>query len=106
MSHLKEYITKFTDIRYFLTYADNYAVGYFKKQGFTLDVTLDKSAWGGYIKDYDGGTLMLVFIILLINIIFNRYVLLFISPLLSSAPSSQKSTTFILKRWWHSSGRS
>lgn len=60
MSHLKDYITTCTHIKYFLTYADNYAVGYFKKQGFTTDLTLDKSHWGGYIKDYDGGTLMLV----------------------------------------------
>ena len=43
---------------HYLTYADNYAIGYFKKQGFTRRVTLDRSQWAGYIKDYDGGTLM------------------------------------------------
>lgn len=43
---------------HFLTYADNYAIGYFKKQGFTKEITLDKSIWMGYIKDYEGGTLM------------------------------------------------
>lgn len=41
---------------HFLTYADNYAVGYFQKQGFTKEITLDKSLWMGYIKDYEGGT--------------------------------------------------
>jgi histone acetyltransferase len=43
---------------YFLTYADNYAVGYFKKQGFTKDITLDRSIWAGYIKDYQGATIL------------------------------------------------
>lgn len=42
----------------FLTYADNYAIGYFKKQGFTKEVTLEDYRHRGYIKDYDGGTLM------------------------------------------------
>jgi histone acetyltransferase len=43
---------------HFLTYADNYAVGYFKKQGFSKDITLQRSKWAGYIKDYEGGTIM------------------------------------------------
>jgi histone acetyltransferase len=43
---------------HFLTYADNYAIGYFKKQGFTKEITLEKHRWMGYIKDYDGGTIM------------------------------------------------
>jgi histone acetyltransferase len=43
---------------HFLTYADNYAIGYFKKQGFTKEITLDKQKWMGYIKDYEGGTIM------------------------------------------------
>jgi len=34
---------------HFLTYADNYAIGYFKKQGSTLRFD---------IKDYEGGTIM------------------------------------------------
>lgn len=60
MSHMKEYVKRNESgpILHFLTYADNYAIGYFKKQGFTTDITLDKSVWGGAIKDYDGGTLM------------------------------------------------
>ena len=43
---------------HFLTYADNYAIGYFKKQGFTKEISLEKSIWMGYIKDYEGGTIM------------------------------------------------
>ncbi|KAH8665299.1 Bromodomain-containing protein [Ilyonectria robusta] len=43
---------------HFLTYADNLAIGYFKKQGFTKEITLDDSIWKGCIKDYEGGTLM------------------------------------------------
>ncbi len=35
-----------------------YATGYFQKQGFTKEITLDKLVWMGYIKDYEGGTLM------------------------------------------------
>ncbi|KAK6539308.1 histone acetyltransferase [Orbilia ellipsospora] len=58
MSHLKDYVKATSDVMYFLTYADNYAIGYFKKQGFTKEITLDKSIWMGYIKDYEGGTLM------------------------------------------------
>ncbi|QKX56756.1 uncharacterized protein TRUGW13939_03863 [Talaromyces rugulosus] len=58
MAHLKDYVKATSPIMHFLTYADNYATGYFQKQGFTKDVTLEKSAWKGYIKDYEGGTLM------------------------------------------------
>lgn len=41
---------------YLLTYADNSAVGFFKKQGFSAN--LESTEWRGYIKDYAGGTLM------------------------------------------------
>lgn len=60
MNHLKDYVRNAYDSRimHFLTYADNYAIGYFKKQGFTKEITLDKSLWMGYIKDYEGGTIM------------------------------------------------
>ncbi|RLN71966.1 hypothetical protein BBJ28_00014277 [Nothophytophthora sp. Chile5] len=57
MNHLKEYV-KTKKITHFLTYADNYAIGYFKKQGFTKVVSMPRPNWYGYIKDYDGGTLM------------------------------------------------
>ncbi|KAL0634910.1 histone acetyltransferase [Maublancomyces gigas] len=58
MSHLKDYVKATSDVMHFLTYADNYAIGYFKKQGFTKEITLDKQKWMGYIKDYEGGTIM------------------------------------------------
>ncbi|KAG8906716.1 histone acetyltransferase [Tulasnella sp. 403] len=59
MNHFKTYIRRaFPSIDHFLTYADNYAIGYFKKQGFTKEITLPRPVWVGYIKDYEGGTLM------------------------------------------------
>ena len=58
MSHLKDYVKATSDIMHFLTYADNYAIGYFKKQGFTKEISLEKPRWMGYIKDYEGGTIM------------------------------------------------
>ena len=58
MAHLKDYVKSSSPIMHFLTYADNYAIGYFKKQGFTKEITLEKSIWMGYIKDYEGGTIM------------------------------------------------
>lgn len=58
MNHLKDHVKSSSDVMHFLTYADNYAIGYFKKQGFTKEITLDRSVWVGYIKDYEGGTLM------------------------------------------------
>ena len=45
-------------IEYFITYADNYAIGYFKKQGFTKNISMPKGRYQGLIKDYDGGTMM------------------------------------------------
>ncbi|OAA48814.1 histone acetyltransferase GCN5 [Cordyceps fumosorosea ARSEF 2679] len=60
MAHLKDYVRTATSppIMHLLTYADNYATGYFQKQGFTKDVTLARALWAGCIKDYEGGTLM------------------------------------------------
>lgn len=59
MNHFKAHIRKtYPTMLHFLTYADNYAVGYFKKQGFSKEITLDRSVWAGYIKDYEGGTIM------------------------------------------------
>ena len=59
MAHFKDFVKAHSpEIEHFLTYADNYAIGYFKKQGFTKDITLEKSLWMGYIKDYEGGTIM------------------------------------------------
>ena len=58
MNHLKDYVKSTSKVQHFLTYADNYAIGYFKKQGFTKEISLDRSVWMGYIKDYEGGTIM------------------------------------------------
>ena len=56
-NHLKEH-AKRVGLEYFLTYADNHAIGYFQKLGFSQVLTLPEARWRGYIKDYDGGTLM------------------------------------------------
>ena len=45
-------------INHILTYADNSAVGYFKRQGFTLEIKLNPSIWKRCIKDYQGATLI------------------------------------------------
>ncbi|GAB1301184.1 Histone acetyltransferase KAT2B [Apodemus speciosus] len=57
MNHLKEYHIKH-EILNFLTYADEYAIGYFKKQGFSKEIKIPKTKYVGYIKDYEGATLM------------------------------------------------
>ena len=41
MNHLKDYATNDENITHFLTYADNNAVGYFAKQGFTKELMLE-----------------------------------------------------------------
>ncbi|KAI0516332.1 hypothetical protein KFK09_009004 [Dendrobium nobile] len=58
MNHLKQHARDVDGLTHFLTYADNNAVGYFIKQGFTKEISLEKERWQGYIKDYDGGILM------------------------------------------------
>lgn len=58
MAHLKDYVKATSNVMHFLTYADNFATGYFQKQGFTKDITLPKAKWMGYIKDYEGANLM------------------------------------------------
>lgn len=59
MNSLKDHVRKaHPTINVFLTYADNYAVGYFKKQGFTKEISYPRERWVGYIKDYEGGTIM------------------------------------------------
>jgi len=45
-------------LTHLLTCADNAAVPYFKKQGFSKRITLANELWQGYIKDYEGVTLM------------------------------------------------
>ncbi|CAM9539858.1 unnamed protein product, partial [Hapterophycus canaliculatus] len=46
------------DLSHFHTYADNYAIGYFSKHGFTKNLTMSRDRWFQYVKDYDGGTHM------------------------------------------------
>ncbi|VBB32510.1 unnamed protein product [Acanthocheilonema viteae] len=58
MNHLKDYHVGACHIYHFLTYADEFAVGYFKKQGFSEKIAMDKKQYHGYIKDYEGATLM------------------------------------------------
>lgn len=57
MNHLKDYSTS-NGIKNFLTYADEFAIGYFKKQGFSKDIKLARPVYAGYIKEYEGATLM------------------------------------------------
>lgn len=57
MAQTKEQAKKI-GLTHLLTCADNNAVPYFKKQGFSKKITLPFERWQGYIKDYDGVTLM------------------------------------------------
>jgi histone acetyltransferase len=57
MNKLKAHLQK-KKIKYMVTYADNNAIGYFKKQGFSTAPRIPKHLWDGYIKDYESGTLM------------------------------------------------
>ncbi|KAH0550003.1 histone acetyltransferase KAT2A [Cotesia glomerata] len=57
MNMLKDYHIK-NNILHFLTFADEFAIGYFKKQGFSKDIKLPRTMYQGYIKDYEGATLM------------------------------------------------
>ena len=45
-------------IEFLMTYADNLAINYFKKQGFSDNIQISKEIWKGYLKDYDGSTHM------------------------------------------------
>ncbi|XP_075163523.1 gcn5 acetyltransferase [Haematobia irritans] len=57
MNHLKDYSIQ-KGILHLLTYADCDAIGYFKKQGFSKDIKLARPVYAGFIKEYDGATLM------------------------------------------------
>ncbi|CAH8514819.1 unnamed protein product [Schistosoma turkestanicum] len=57
MNHLKDYHLQHK-IFHFLTYADSFATGYFRKQGFSREIRLARQAYLGYIKEYEGATLM------------------------------------------------
>uniref|UniRef100_A0A915I7H8 histone acetyltransferase n=1 Tax=Romanomermis culicivorax TaxID=13658 RepID=A0A915I7H8_ROMCU len=57
MNHLKDYHVRL-GVHYFLTYADEFAVGYFRKQGFSQIIGLPKQSYAGFIKEYEGATFM------------------------------------------------
>lgn len=57
MNHLKDYHIR-KNVLHFLTFADEFAIGYFKKQGFSKEMKLPRHFYQGYIKDYEGATLM------------------------------------------------
>uniref|UniRef100_A0A1I7XZK4 histone acetyltransferase n=1 Tax=Steinernema glaseri TaxID=37863 RepID=A0A1I7XZK4_9BILA len=58
MNHLKDYSIRTRKVYHLLTYADEFATGYFKKQGFTEKITLPFQQYNGYLKHYEGATLM------------------------------------------------
>jgi len=58
MNHIKEYAKEKENMTHLITFADNNAVGYFQKQGFTKEIMMEREKWYGYIKEYDGGTIM------------------------------------------------
>ncbi|XP_017778856.1 PREDICTED: histone acetyltransferase KAT2A isoform X2 [Nicrophorus vespilloides] len=57
MNHLKDFHIR-KNILNFLTFADDLAIGYFEKQGFSKDIKMFRGIYHGYIKDYEGATLM------------------------------------------------
>lgn len=57
MNHLKDYSNQ-QGIRHFLTFADEFAIGYFKKQGFSKEIKVARNIYSGFIKEYEGATLM------------------------------------------------
>ncbi|GMT06181.1 hypothetical protein PENTCL1PPCAC_28355 [Pristionchus entomophagus] len=58
MNHIKEYMAQRFEINHLLTFADEYATGYFEKQGFTQKLGIPKEKHSGFIKEYEGATLM------------------------------------------------
>ena len=57
MAHTKEF-ARHLGLTFLLTYADNQAVQYFQKQGFSATISTPRERWAGYIKDYEESTLM------------------------------------------------
>lgn len=57
MNHLKDYSNQ-QGIKHFLTFADEFAIGYFKKQGFSKEIKIARNIYSGFIKEYEGATLM------------------------------------------------
>uniref|UniRef100_A0A6B2L4T9 Histone acetyltransferase n=1 Tax=Arcella intermedia TaxID=1963864 RepID=A0A6B2L4T9_9EUKA len=58
MNQLKTWSQK-NDYLHLLTYADNSAIGYFQRQGFTEEIEMKKNEWDiGFLKSYQDATLM------------------------------------------------
>lgn len=57
MDLLKQYCLE-KNIKHFLTYADEFAVGYFCKQGFTTNITVPKQVYTKFIEEYQFAMLM------------------------------------------------
>lgn len=51
MNKLKDHC-KEQNLEYFLTYADNNAIGYFKKQGFSTYIKMSLDRWKEYDDSY------------------------------------------------------
>ena len=46
------------NVSFLMTCADNLAIGYFQKQGFHSSILMPSQLYKGYLKDYEGSTLM------------------------------------------------
>ncbi|CAN0155816.1 unnamed protein product, partial [Phaeothamnion confervicola] len=57
MNMLKEYARN-EGLRFFITYADEFAIGYFKKLGFTKTPSIPKEKRDPFIKQYEGALYM------------------------------------------------
>jgi histone acetyltransferase len=58
MNHLKNWCTE-NNIFDLLTFADDTAIGYFERQGFSSNIGMDDKDWNiGFLKSYVGATLM------------------------------------------------
>lgn len=57
MNQLKTEMQK-KKIAFMMTCADNLAIGYFQKQGFHSGLLMPSALYKGYLKDYEGSTLM------------------------------------------------
>lgn len=57
IAHFKEYL-QVVNIRHIVVYADNSAIGFFEKQGFSKKIGIPKEVYDDYIGHYDGATLM------------------------------------------------
>ena len=57
MTHFKNYLQSINILNIY-TYADDTALGFFHRHGFSLHSKLPKKEWAGYLKDYSEATLL------------------------------------------------